>query len=62
MVTIQHMEVQFDVQGDDDEQLFIEYFNKYIERWSQQKQAQRRIHDGMCKDRALGDRDTGKSY
>ena len=58
MVTIQHLEVRFDVQGDDDEQLFIEYFNKYIERWSQQKEAQRKIRNGMHRDRQLGDRQT----
>lgn len=62
MVTIQHLEVQFDVHGDDDEQLFIQYFNKYIDRWSQQKDAQRRIRDGMCKDRELGDRDRAKGH
>ena len=37
MVTIQHLEVRFDVEGDEDEQVFVTYFNKYIDHWSRQR-------------------------
>jgi hypothetical protein len=57
MITIQHLEVQFDVEGDEEEQLFVAYFNKYIEAWSRRRDSQRQISDAMGKNRSLGDRD-----
>ncbi|WP_419694214.1 putative phage tail protein [Mesorhizobium muleiense] len=57
MVTIQHLEVQFDVEGGEEEQLFVTLFNKYIEEWSRRQEAQRRVRDTMTRTRDLGDRD-----
>ena len=60
MVTINHLEVQFDVEGADEERLFVEYFNKYIGEWSQRREAQRRISETMDRNRDLGDRARGE--
>jgi hypothetical protein len=60
MVTINHLEVQFDVEGTDEERLFVEYFNKYIGEWSQRRDAQKRIRDTMDRNRNLGDRAGGE--
>lgn len=56
MITINHLEVRFDVEGDDDEQLFIQYFNKYIDQWSRGQSSQKRVNDAIQRDRQLGDR------
>ena len=44
MVTIQNLEVRFEVEGDEQEQAFGRLFEKYMRRWSRQatEQAQRR--------------------
>jgi hypothetical protein len=60
MVTINHLEVQFDVEGGDEERLFVEYFNKYIGEWSQRRDAQGRIRETMDRNRDLGDRGGGE--
>ena len=56
MVTINHLEVQFDVEGSDEERLFVEYFNKYIGEWDRRREAQARIRETMDRNRDLGDR------
>lgn len=56
MVTIQHLEVRFDVEGEEDEQVFVSYFNKYIDNWSRQRETRQTIASAMCKNRDLGDR------
>lgn len=56
MVTIQHLEVRFDVEGDEDEQVFVSYFNKYIDNWSRQRETRQTIASAMGKNRDLGDR------
>jgi hypothetical protein len=58
MVTIQHLEIRFDVEGEEDEQVFVDYFNKYIDRWSRQRDARGAITSAMDNNRALGDRGT----
>lgn len=55
MVTIQHLEVQFDVEGGEEEQLFVTMFNKYIEDWARRQDERRRVRDGMSRVRDLGD-------
>lgn len=60
MITIQHLEVQFDVEGGEEEQYFVTYFNKYIDAWSRRRDAQRQNNDAMGKSRSLGDRPTAK--
>ena len=56
MVTIQHLEVRFDVEGDEDEQVFVSYFNKYIDNWSRQRETRQTIASAMDRNRDLGDR------
>ena len=60
MITINHLDVRFDVEGDDDEQLFIRYFNKYIDEWSRAQAERQRIRGAMMRDRRLGDRPPGE--
>ena len=61
MVTIQSMEVRFDVEGDSDEQVFARLFARHIERWA------RHQHERACREknakheRALGDQVGGES-
>ncbi|HVO01314.1 MAG TPA: hypothetical protein VMT54_03890 [Candidatus Cybelea sp.] len=55
-VTIQHLEVQFDVEGGDEERMFVTFFNKYIDEWSRRREAQGRIRATMDRNRGLGDR------
>jgi hypothetical protein len=59
MVTINHLEVQFDVEGGEEERMFVEYFNKYIDAWSRRRDAQGRIREVMDRSRDLGDRPPG---
>ncbi len=41
MVTIHHLEVQFDVEGEGDEAVFARLFQQHIRRWQQVEQTQR---------------------
>jgi hypothetical protein len=56
MVTIQQLEVHFDVEGDDEEQMFVELFNKYIGEWARRQTVQEQNHRAMRRNRMLGDR------
>ena len=57
MVTINHLDVRFDIEGDDDDASFCRLFEKYIRQWStKQEEAKEREQRGK-KDRSLGDRD-----
>jgi hypothetical protein len=60
-VTINHLEVQFDVEGGDEERMFVSYFNKYIDEWSRRREAQGRIRIAMDRNRDLGDRNPDAS-
>jgi hypothetical protein len=60
MVTIQHLEVQFDVEGGEEEQLFVSMFNKYIDEWARRQEARRRVSDSMSRNRDLGDSDKSR--
>ena len=60
MVTIQHLEVQFDVEGGEEEQLFVSMFNKYIDEWARRQDARRRVNDSMSRNRDLGDSDKSR--
>ena len=64
MITIQHLEVRFDVEGGEEEQLFVTLFNKYIDEWSRRQEGQRRVRETMNRSRNLGDRgpDAGKGW
>lgn len=55
MITIEHLEVQFDVAGDDDEAVFARYFSRYINQWSRAEQQQQELRDRLRRDQCLGD-------
>jgi hypothetical protein len=59
MVTIQNLEVRFDVEGESDAEVFTRLFNAHIRRWCQQD-SERRARDRMsAAERSLGDRRSG---
>ena len=56
MVKIDNLEVRFDVDGEGDEQVFTELFNKYIQEWGRRQDEQQKLQRRMNTDRQLGDR------
>jgi hypothetical protein len=59
MITIEHLDVQFDVQGDSDEERFAELFSRYIERWSNMQLEEQKLQRMLKANRLLGDREPG---
>jgi hypothetical protein len=59
MVTIQNLEVQFDVEGDSDEAVFARLFNRYIKVWRRQQRDEETEQRRSEKDRSLGNRSGG---
>lgn len=55
MITIEHLEVQFDVAGDGDEAVFALYFSRYINQWSRAEKQQSELQDRLRRDQRLGD-------
>jgi len=56
MVTINNLEVHFDVEGEGDQAVFTRLFEEHIRKWSRlQTEAEMRRRQSEC-DRALGDR------
>jgi hypothetical protein len=55
MITIEHLEVQFDVAGDDDEAVFARYFSRYINQWARAEQQQMALKERLREDQQLGD-------
>jgi hypothetical protein len=56
MVTINNLEVRFDVEGEGDEATFVRLFEKYIKQWAR-KQAEAEARERWNKrERSLGDR------
>ncbi|MFP5390725.1 MAG: hypothetical protein ACLGI6_04150 [Gammaproteobacteria bacterium] len=47
MITIEHLEVQFDVAGeqDGDEAVFARYFSRYIAQWARAEQQQAALRE-----------------
>jgi hypothetical protein len=56
MVTIQNLDVQFDVSGDGEEEVFARLFEKHIRRWSQNEEERRTRQRASDEERALLDR------
>ena len=55
-VTIQNLDVRFDVEGEGDEAVFAKLFAKYARRWSRELEEQEaRQRQSNC-ERSLGDR------
>jgi hypothetical protein len=55
MITIEHLEVQFDVADDGDEAVFARYFGRYINQWSQAEKQQRELQGRLRNDQRLGE-------
>jgi hypothetical protein len=57
MVTIEHLEVQFDVaaDGDGDEAVFARYFSRYIKQWACAQKQQMELQERLRNDQRLGD-------
>ena len=59
MVTIQNLEVRFDVEGDGDAEVFTRMFNAHIRRWQHQDHERRTRDHQSAAERSLGDRRAG---
>ncbi len=60
MLTIHHLEVRLDVEGEGDEAVFARMFDKYIRMWSrlsEEAKARQRMAEAH---RSLGDRPAGE--
>jgi len=54
MITIENLEVQFDVEGGSDEQVFARYFAQFIEQWQRHQQEERRLRERLSQDQQVG--------
>lgn len=59
MITIQNLEVRFDVEGDDDRQQFARLFNEFIRQWAERANDDQRREQAAADERSLGDRPQG---
>jgi hypothetical protein len=57
-VTIQSLEIRFDVQGSDEER-FAELFTDAMRKWARQEDERRRLACLTTQERELGDRQGG---
>jgi hypothetical protein len=58
MLTINDLQVHFDVDGEGDAAAFGRLFADHIGRWSQAREAERGRRRAMERERSLGDRDS----
>jgi hypothetical protein len=58
MITIERLDIRFDVEGSDEEAVFAKLFQKYIERYDRLKCEESDRIRRMEKERSLGDRPT----
>jgi hypothetical protein len=56
MVTIQNLEVRFDVEGDGDAEVFTRMFNAHIRNWQRQEQDRHARDRLSAAERSLGGR------
>ncbi len=56
MVTIEKLEIQFDVEASDEQEMFRELFNRNIREWRQLQAEEDRIRRMIERDRGIGDR------
>jgi hypothetical protein len=56
MVTIQNLEVRFDVEGDGDAEVFTRMFNAHIRSWQRQEQDRHARDRLSAAERSLGGR------
>ncbi|MCC2658950.1 MAG: hypothetical protein K0Q76_4058 [Panacagrimonas sp.] len=55
MITIEHLEVQFDVAGEGDEQVFARYFARYINQWQRIERQEELQKQRLRRDQRIGD-------
>jgi hypothetical protein len=55
MVTIENLEVQFDVDGEGDEAVFARLFERHMRRWYEAEELQRQQQRRLAQDNRLGD-------
>lgn len=55
MVTIENLEVRFDVDGEGDEAVFARLFERHMRRWHEAQQQQRQREHRLEQDSRLGD-------
>jgi hypothetical protein len=55
MVTIENLEVQFDVTDDSDEKVFARYFRRFIKEWAQAQEQEQMLQRRLRRDQMLGD-------
>jgi hypothetical protein len=53
MITIQNLEVRFDVDGRDDEAAFAELFRRYMRAWERDAAERRRLEARLSAGRSL---------
>lgn len=56
MITIEKLEIQFDVESDEEEEIFRRLFNRNMQEWRQREAEENRLHKIIEDDRGLGDR------
>lgn len=56
MVTINNLEVRFDVEGEGDEAAFARLFEKYANKWGRKQQEAKERERRTERERSLGDR------
>lgn len=61
MVTIENLEVQFDVNGDDDELVFVRLFTRCINEWAQAQEQEKVLQGRLRRDQMLGDNNQGEN-
>ncbi|MGI9301125.1 MAG: putative phage tail protein [Gammaproteobacteria bacterium] len=54
MITIEHLEVQFDVEGDSDEQVFARHFARFIEQWARAQEQDQAQRERLARDQQIG--------
>ena len=54
MITIENLEVQFDVDGNSDEQVFAQYFARFIEQWQREQHDASTLQKRLTQDQQLG--------
>ena len=60
MLTIHHLEVRFDVEGEGEEAAFVRLFEKHMKVWRRIEREQEQQHRMLQEERALGDAPGGK--
>ena len=55
MITIEHLEVQFDVANEGDEQVFARYFSRYINQWQRLERQAEQQQQRLRRDQRIGD-------